>query len=300
MPVSLCACGGADDGGDETMMGIRGGWGLARATVLAFVDDGALSRGASIAFYAVTSIAPVLFIVVAIAGLAFGEDAARGAIVSELGGLMGRQSAELLQSAIRSASGTSSGIIATLLGMAVLLVAASGVFGEMQTALNAIWKVQPTGTTVSRLIRARIVSLGLVAALGFLLLVSLAVSALLAALGDYLDAHLPFGAQLLGLLNFTVSFVLISLLFAAIYKVLPDLALEWRDVSVGAVATTALFTIGKYLIGLYIGSSAVGSAYGAAGALIVILFWIYYSVQIFLLGAEFTKVYADRPRRPSP
>jgi membrane protein len=268
-------------------------WALLRDTVMAFVDDGALSRGASIAFYTVTSIAPVLVIVVAIAGLAFGEDAARGAIVSELSGLMGHQSAELLQSAIKSASSTSSGIIATLIGLAVLLVSASGVFGEMQTALNAIWKAEPRGTTVTRLIRARIVSLGLVAALGFLLLVSLAISTVLAALGQYVDAVLPFGSELLELINFVVSFVLITVLFAAIYKILPDRHLEWHDVSVGAAATALLFTFGKYLIGLYVGSSAIASSYGAAGALIVILLWIYYSAQIFLLGAEFTKVYAN-------
>jgi membrane protein len=265
---------------------------MLRDTILAFIDDEALSRGASIAFYTVTSIAPVLFIVIAIAGLAFGEDAARGAIVGQLSGLMGKQSAELLQNAIRSASGTSSGIIATLIGLVILLVTASGVFGEMQTALNAIWKAEPTGTTVSRLIRARIVSLGLVAALGFLLLVSLAISALLAGLGFYVNRFLPFGAQILELINFAISFALIAVLFAAIYKVLPDRDLEWHDVSVGAVATALLFTIGKYLIGLYVGSSMVATTYGAAGALIVILLWIYYSAQIFLLGAEFTKIYA--------
>jgi membrane protein len=272
-------------------------WTILQETVMAFIDDGALSHGASIAFYVVISIAPVLFIVVAIAGLAFGEDAARGAIVDEMSGLMGRQSAELLQNAIKSASGTSNGIIATIFGVAVMLVAASGVFGETQTALNAIWKAQPRGSTVSRLIRARIVSLGLVVALGFLLLVSLAISAVLSALSGELNAILPFWAQLLEIVNFVVSFALIWVLIAAIYKVLPDRDLAWHDVSVGAMVTALLFTIGKYLIGLYVGSSAVASAYGAAGALIVILLWIYYSAQIFLLGAEFTKVYANHHGR---
>jgi membrane protein len=272
---------------------LRQGWTMMKDTVVAFVDDGALSRGASIAFYTVTSIAPVLFIVVAIAGLVFGEDAAQGAIAHQLSGLMGRQSAELLQNAIKSASGTQSSIIATMIGVVVLLVAASGMFGEIQTALNAIWKAQPRGTTVSRLIRARIVSLVLVVGLGFLLLLSLALSAVLAALRGYADEFLPFSTQILEIVNFFISFALVAGLFAAIYKMLPDCDLGWHDVGVGALVTALLFTIGKYMIGLYVGSSVVASAYGAAGALIVILLWVYYSAQIFLLGAEFTKVYAD-------
>jgi membrane protein len=164
----------------------------------------------------------------------------------------------------------------------------------MQSALNAIWKVTPKGTTVSRLIRARATSLGLVAALGFLLMVSLAMSAALAAFGDQLNAVLPFGKLILSAVNFVVSLMLIGVLFAAIYKILPDRRLEWRDVIVGAAATAFLFTVGKSLIGWYIGSSAVASSYGAAGALIVLLLWVYYSAEIFLLGAEFTKVYANR------
>ncbi len=269
-------------------------WTLVKETVMAFIDDNALSRGASIAFYTVTSIAPVLFIVVAIAGLVFGEDAARGAIAAQLGGLMGQQSAELLQTAIKGASNRSSGILASVIGFVTLLVTASGVFGEMQTALNEIWKAQPKGSTVSQLLKARALSLGLVGALGFLLLVSLVISAMLTALGDFVNARLPFGSVLLSGLNFGLSFVMIAVLFAAIYKVLPDRRLAWRDVIVGAVATAFLFTIGKSLIGLYIGSSTIASSYGAAGALIVVLLWIYYSAEIFLLGAEFTKVYASR------
>jgi membrane protein len=267
-------------------------WELGKESVTWFINDGALSRGAAIAFYTVTSIGPVLLIVVAIAGLAFGQDAARGAIVSQLSGLMGQESAELLQNVIRSASGKPSGIFASALGVITLLVTASGVFGEMQSTLNAIWKADPKGGTVSRLLRARAASLGLVAALGFLLLVSLVISAGLSALSEYVNACLPFGHFILQAVNFLISFALISVLFAAIYKVLPDKDLEWRDVLVGAVVTAFLFNIGKFLIGLYIGSSAVASSYGAAGALIVALLWIYYSTQIFLLGAEFTKVYA--------
>ena len=276
-------------------------WVLAKESVTSFIEDEALSRGAAIAFYTVISIAPVLFIVVAIAGLVFGQDAARGAIAEQVSGLMGRGSADLLQNAIRSAANRSSGVVATVVGIVTLVVAASGVFGEMQSALNAFWKVEPRGTTVSRLIRARAVSLGLVAALGFLLLVSLVINAGLAALGTYIDAYLPFAVFILQGLTFLISFVLISVLFAAIYKVLPDKRLEWRDVLVGAIATALLFTLGKFLIGLYIGHSAIASSYGAAGALILMLLWVYYSAQIFLLGAEFTKTYARhrRTHRPS-
>jgi membrane protein len=270
----------------------RIGWTFVKESVVGFIDDEALSRGAAIAFYSVTSLGPVLIIVIAIAGLAFGEDAARGAISQELGGLMGRQSAELLETAIRSAGAKPSSVLATVIGVVTLIVTASGVFGEMQLALNTIWRTHPSGDSISRLVRARIVSLGLVAALGFLLLVSLVVSTALNALGTYINAYLPFGKSLLSLVNFVVSFVLISALFATIYKVLPDRPIEWRDVLVGAVGTTVLFEIGKSLIGLYIGSSSVASSFGAAGALIVILLWIYYTAQIFLFGAEFTKVCA--------
>jgi membrane protein len=269
-------------------------WKMLKDTVLAFIDDEALSRGAAIAFYTVTSIAPVLLIVIAIAGLAFGQEAAQNAIIAQLSGLMGPKTAEVLQTAIASAATKSSGVIATIVGVVTLLITASGVFGEMQTALNAIWKTKPKGGTVSRLIRARAASLGLVAAMGFLLLVSLVVSTGLTAFGNYLDAVLPFGKVILAAISFVVSLALISFLFAAIYKILPDRDLEWRDVVTGAIVTSVLFTIGKALISWYIGSSAVASSFGAAGALIVLLLWVYYSAQIFLLGAEFTKIYANR------
>jgi len=268
-------------------------WKMLKDTVLAFINDEAMTRGAAIAFYTVTSIGPVLLIVIAIAGLAFGRDAAQNAITEQLSGLMGQQTAEVLQAAVASAASKSSGVVATIVGIITLMVTASGVFGEMQTALNVIWKAKPKGTTVSRLIRARAASLGLVAALGFLLMVSLVVSTVLTAFGNYLDSILPFGQVILTVLNVVVSLVLISFLFAAIYKVLPDRNLEWGDVVVGAIVTGVLFTIGKSLISWYIGSSAVASSFGAAGALIVLLLWVYYSAQIFLLGAEFTKVYAN-------
>jgi membrane protein len=269
-------------------------WMLVKETVLSFIKDEALSRGAAIAFYTATSLAPVLLIVIAIAGLAFGREAAQNEITGQLSGLMGLQTAEVLQSAIAGAAGKSSGILATIIGIVTLIVTASGVFGEIQSALNAIWKADPKGTTMSRLIRARAASLGLVAVLGFLLIVSLVVSAALTAFGNAINSILPFGKIILMLLNAAISLVLISVLFAAVYKVLPDRHLEWRDVIIGAVVTAVLFSLGKSLIGLYIGSSSIASSYGAAGGLIVLLLWVYYSVQIFLIGAEFTRVYASR------
>ena len=270
---------------------------MLKDTVLSFIDDEVLSRGAAIAFYTVTSIAPVLLIVIAIAGLVFGRDAAQNAISNQFSGLMGRQTADVLQSAVASAADKSSSIIATIIGITTLIATASGVFGEMQAALNSIWKAKPQATTVSRLIRARILSLGLVAALGFLLIVSLVISAGLTVFGNYLDTVLPMGKLILPGLNFVVSVVLLGVLFGAIYKVLPDRSLQWNDVIVGAVITSVLFNIGKSLIAWYIGSSAIASSYGAAGGLIVLLLWVYYSVQIFLFGAEFTKVYANRHGR---
>lgn len=274
---------------------------LAKTTIFGFLEDEALSRGAAIAFYAVTSLAPVLLIVIAIAGLAFGQEAAQGALMSQLSGLMGQQTADVLQAALANASSKSSGIIATIIGAVTLLVTASGVFGEMQAALNRIWRAQPKSGTLSRLVRARAASIGLVAGLGFLLAISLVVSAGLTALGTLLNARLPFGELVLSIVNVVVSVAFLTVLFAAIYKVLPDRAIAWRDVLVGALITAVLFTIGKSLIGWYLGSSAVGSSFGAAGGLIILLFWIYYSTQIFLLGAEFTKAYAtSRGRGPEP
>jgi membrane protein len=266
--------------------------GLIGQSVSAFLADGALSHGAAIAYYTIFALAPVLLIAIAIAGLVFGHDAAQGAIVVQLSGLMGQQSAEALQSMLKSASTARSSMLATVIGVATLLITATGVFSEIQTSLNAIWRAEPRTSAVSRLIRARLVSLGLVLALGFLLTVSLAMSAALAALGTYLNGVFPAISVLLHIANFTISFALMALLFAAIYKFLPDTSIAWRDVVTGAIATSLLLTIGKSLIGLYIGSSQVASSYGAAGALIVVLMRIYYSAEIFLLGAEFTKCYA--------
>jgi membrane protein len=271
---------------------ISAAWKLLVDTTLSFIKDEALSRGAAIAFYAITSLAPVLLIVIAIAGMFFGRDAAQDAISGQFTALMGRQAADILQSVIASASTKSSSIVAAVVGIAMLIATASGVFGEMQAALNTIWKTRSRETALSRLIRARVASLGLVAALGFLLVVSLVVSAGLTAFANYLD-RLPVGTLILSSVNFAVSWLLFALLFGAIYKVLPDRTLQWKDVIVGALMTSFLFNTGKTLIGWYIGSSAVASSYGAAGGLIVLLLWVYYSAQIFLFGAEFTKTYAD-------
>ena len=266
---------------------------LLKLTFSSFIEDEALTRGAAIAFYTVTTIAPLLLIVIAIAGLIFGRDAAQNAIVGQLGGLMGTQTADFIQSLLSNVSSKSSGILSSLIGLFTLLVTATGVFGEMQTTLNIIWKTETKVATMSRLMRARAASLGLVVILGFLLIVSLVVSAGLVAFGTYLQARLPIGALVITGLNMIISYLLIAVLFGAIFKVLPDRHLTWNDVLIGALASSALFTVGKFLISLYLGTSGIASAYGAAGALILLLLWIYYSVQIFLLGAEFTKAYAS-------
>lgn len=268
-------------------------WIVTRNSAEAFIEDGALSRGAAIAFYAVTSIGPLLLIVVAVAGLFLGEDAARGALMTKLGNAMGSESAGFLQLAIGSASNPRSGIIATVIGVVSLVVTASGVFGEMQTALNAIWRASPEGTTVTRLIKSRLTSLTLVVTLGFLLLVSLVIGAAIAAVGDVLNNIMPFTQMLLHLVNFTVSLALLGAIFAAIYKILPDTHLRWRDVGVGAMVTALLITVGKMAIGIYIGTTGIASSYGAAGSVMAALLWVYYSAQIFLYGAEFTRAYAE-------
>jgi membrane protein len=266
---------------------------LIKDTVFGFVEHENLTRGAAIAYYTIFSIAPLLIIVIAIAGLAFDRAAAEGAIVGQFSGLMGKQSAATLESMIQSASNPSSGTVATIIGIATLLLTATGAFAEIQSALNAIWKAAPS-VGVSQLVRARLVSLSLIFALGFLMLVSLIVSAGLAALSSYLSDLFPGVQVLMSVLSWVISLTLITALFAAIYKILPDKPIAWRDVGVGAVVTAVLFTIGKSLIGLYLGQASVASTYGAAAAPLIILIWVYYSAMIFLLGAEFTRAYAQQ------
>lgn len=266
-------------------------WRILKAAVLGFVANDALSRGASIAFYAATSLAPVLLIVVAIAGLAFGQDAARAAISEELGKLLGPAGGEFIKTILARSSDPASGTTATVIGLVTVLITASGVFGEMRTALNVTFKAKPVDEPISSLIKARVASLGLVAALGFMLIVSLAASAALSALEQWSADQVVLSA-----LNTVVSLAIFTLLFAAIYRVLPDTTIYWRHLVLGAFVTAVLFTVGKSLIGLYLGRAAPSSSYGAAGALIVLMFWVYYSSQIFLFGAELTKAIDDERR----
>jgi membrane protein len=268
-------------------------WRVFKKAAWGFVEHGDLSRGAAIAFYTVTSLAPLLLIVIAIAGLVIGQDAARSGVIDQFRGLVGPEGADLIKSIVARSSDPTSGTAATVLGVIMVIITASGIFGEMQSALNATWDVKPPDEPWMSLIRARAVSLGLVAALGFVTMVSLAASAALSALGRELAMRTPVANLLLVVLNTALSLAVFALLFAAIYKALPDKPLRWRDVAIGAVITAALFTTGKSLIGWYLGEAAPGSTYGAAGALIVVLLWAYYSTQIFLFGAELTKAIAD-------
>lgn len=268
-------------------------WSVLRSAIYGFLQDNALSHAAAMAFYAATSLAPILLIVLSIAGLATGREAAELAISAQLNGLLGPQGADLLKATIENAS-RSDGAIAAVLAVGTLIVAASGVFGEMQSTLNLIWKAPPQRTSLFSIARTRLASLGLVASLGFLLLVSLAASAAISAVGGIVTRNLPFGEFALSLLNTVVSLALIAILFGAIFKILPDRALSWRDVTSGALVTALLFTIGKSLIGWYLGTSAIASSYGAAGSMIVLLLWVFYSSAIFLFGAEITRAVAVR------
>jgi membrane protein len=277
----------------------KGAWESAKDTVKGFIADEALSHGASIAYYTLFAVAPVLLIIIAIAALVFGRDAAEAAIVAQLSGLMGESTAKALEEIVHKVGDRERGVWATAVGAGALILTATGVFGEVQSALNVIWKAKDSKTkerrsTLSRLARARAASLGLVVTSGFLITVSLAASAGLEALSGYLRGVFPGAETVLTIVDFVISTALIGFLFAAIYKVLPDKPIAWRDVAIGALATALLFEGGKYLIALYIGKSDIASTYGAAGALVVLLLWIYYTAQIFLLGAEFTYVYARR------
>lgn len=268
-------------------------WSVCRTAMEGFFNDSAISHAAAMAFYAATSLAPVLLIVLGVAGLATGRDAAEIAISAQLTALLGPQGADLLKATVENAS-AHRGTLASVAAIITLFVGASGVFGEMQFTLNLIWKVQPRKASLFSLARTRVVSLGLVASLGFLLLVSLAASAAISAVGDAMTSRLPFGEFVLSAANTLVSLILVTLLFGAIFKILPDRALSWRDVRFGAAVTAILFTVGKSLIGWYLGTSAIASSYGAAGSLIVLLLWVFYSSAIFLFGAEITRAVAVR------
>jgi membrane protein len=257
-------------------------------------NDRAMSLGAAIAFFTVFSLAPMLLAVIAIAGLAFGREAAQGAIVAELGGLVGDSPASTIEGMIASANNVQSGIIGTTVGITTFLVLVTGAIIELQDDLNIIWKVQPKSYGIAGFIRIRLLSLAVVLGFGFLLLVSLVVDAALTAVGAYLEARFSGATAILQIVNSVVSFAIAVALFAMIFKILPDVDLTWRDVATGALMTGVLFTIGKVLIGLYLGSSNVASSYGAAASLITILLWVYYSSLILLFGAEFTKAFAER------
>jgi membrane protein len=272
------------------------GWvGLCEKAVYRWLDDRAPTMGAAIAYYTVFSLAPMLVMVIAVAGLAFGQQAAEGALFGELADLIGPESAVAVQAMLRSASSTRSGILATAVGMGALIIAATAVLGELQSALNVIWKVPASGGRgVWHFLKSRLLSLAVILVIGFLLLVSLVISTALAAFSDYLDWLLPGLATILRIVHLILSFAFTTVLFAMIFKILPDSPVEWEEVWLGAVIAALLFTLGKHLISLYIGSSNMASTYGAAGALIIVLVWVYYSVQILLLGAEFAKAYSDR------
>ena len=259
-----------------------------------WIEDGAMRLSASLAYYAIFSLAPLLVIVISIAGLVFGEEAARGQIAQQISALAGTRAGEAIQSAVQaSAEEKTTGVLATIIGLMVLLFGASTVFAELKDALNMIWGVAvKPGRPFLTLVRDRFLSFSIVLSIGFLLLVSLVISAVLAALGKYMSARLPLPAAVWHACDFLVSFGVISALFAMIFKILPNVRIGWRDVWIGGLWTAFLFTLGKFLIGLYLGTSSVASSFGAAGSALIVLVWIYYSSCILFFGAEFTKIYA--------
>lgn len=265
-------------------------WKLLREAGAGWMSDKAPTLGAALAFYSILSLAPLLVIVVAIAGPVFGTAAAQGRLAEEIEGIVGREGGKAVEAMIVNADTPAAGGM-TVVGIVMLLVGAAALFGQLQEALNTIWRVQPrSGQGILRFIRSRFLSFSLVIGTAFLLLASLVVSAALSALGD---ATTLWGASIwVHLLDNVASFGIIALLFAMIYRFLPDARINWGDVWLGAVLTALLFTAGKFLIGYYLGHSSTASAYGAAGSLVVLLVWLYYSAQIFLFGAEFTKVYS--------
>jgi membrane protein len=267
---------------------------MAARSLKAWNDDYAPSMGAALAYYTAFSLAPLLLIVIAVAGLVFGQEAARGEIVLQLGGLVGEGGAKAIEGLLESTSRPESSLLASTIGFATLLLGATSLFAELQSALDRIWRAPalPPSTGLMGLLRARLLSFGLILALGFLLLVSLIVGAALAALGKWSASFFPAAVMVLESLNLLLGFGVTTALFAACYRILPRVKIAWADVWMGAVVTALLFTLGKYLIGLYLGHAGVSSGFGAAGSLVIVLVWVYYSAQIFLLGAEFTWVFA--------
>lgn len=273
-------------------------WLTVKETVNDWLDDGAMSLAAALAYYSLLSLAPLLVISVAVAGLVFGQDAARGQVAGELGGVVGAEAARGIQSVVASAQSPVSGVLSTIVGVVTLFIGASGVFGELQSSLNSIWEVKrKPGRGVWGEVKDRFWSFTMVLGVAFLLLVSLLLNSILSALGATFSQLLPGGELVWQGLNALFSLAVITGLFALIFKYVPDAEVRWRDVWLGAAVTAALFTIGKLLLGLYLGKAAIGSSYGAAGSLIALVVWVYYAAQILLLGAEFTQVRARRSGR---
>ena len=268
-------------------------WSLTKESLTQWSEDYAPSMGAALAYYTIFSIAPLLIIAIALAGFFFGEESARGQIFDQMRGLLGDRGAGVIESAVKSASQTGGGTFAAIAGIVTLLLGATTVFGELQSDLDRIWdSPKPEHAGVWGLVKGKVLSFGMVLGIGFLLLVSLIMSAGLSALGKFWTGWFPGWDVVLQAVNFIVSFAVITGLFAMIYKLLPRVEIAWADVWVGAAVTSLLFQIGKLLIGLYLGRSSVASSFGAAGSLVIVLLWVYYSAQIFLLGAEFTRAFS--------
>jgi membrane protein len=268
---------------------------LIRETAARWFELNAPRLGASLAYYTMLSMAPLLVVCVSIAGMIFGTKAAQSQIVWQIENVIGSQGGQVIQSLLLDVGKPSHGVVAALVGLFMLLLGASGVFGELRDSLNLVWGVKSTaGAGLKGMIRYRFFSFAMVLGIGFLLLVSLVLSTAIAAAGKFFESRLPAPEALLQLGNIVLSFLAVTILFALIYKVVPDVRIEWQDVWIGAAFTSLMFSIGKFLIGLYLGKAGVGSAYGAAGSLVVFLVWVYYSAQIFFFGAEFTRTFAER------
>ncbi|WP_373540970.1 YihY/virulence factor BrkB family protein [Chamaesiphon sp.] len=281
----------------KQQMSLRSIWSLLKETVDEWQRDKVDQMAAALAYYTLFSIAPLLVIAVAVAGSVFGQEAARGEIVTQIQGLLGKAGAEVVQTALANTQNpqAGNGIVPTIISTLVLIFGASGVFVQLQDALNTVWNVEPSPQAgVKAVVRKRIFSFAMVVTIGFILMVSLVVSAGLAALTTFTNNLFPALEAFWKLFNLGVSLGVFTLLFATIYKYLPDIRIAWRDVLVGAFFTSLLFSIGKELLGFYLGNGTFGSTYGAAGSLVTVLAWIYYSVQIMLFGAEFTQVYTRK------
>lgn len=279
------------------MRGLREIPGFLKEIYAEWNDDKVPRLGAALAYYTIFSLAPFLIIVIAIAGLVFGREAVSGQVVGQIQGLVGQEGATDIQEIISRASQPRQGIIATIIGVGTLILGATGLFGQLQDALNTIWGVRPRPDLgIKGTIYARLTSFAVVLGVAFLLLVTLVLSTALAAFGDMLSSLMPGEAYVVfwQVINFLISLAITTLLFAMIYKILPDVRIAWSDVWIGALVTAVLFSIGRYLISIYIGNSDFSQTYGASAAVIVIILWVYFASQIVLLGAEFTFVYARR------